>query len=73
MINRVVINPKIMMGKPVVEGTRIPVYVIVNLTAEGYTAEQITKEYPDLTERDVQAALKFAARLADFEEVKVAA
>lgn len=47
------INPKIMLGKPVIKGTRIPVYVILNLLGEGYTIEQIIKEYPDLTREDI--------------------
>jgi len=67
--NRIEINPKIMLGKPVIKGTRIPVYVILNLLAEGYNLEKIIKEYPDLTRRDVLAALKFAAKVTHFEEL----
>jgi len=62
------INPRIMLGKPVIRGTRIPVYVVLNLLGEGYTSKQIIKEYPDLTKEDILAVLKFAAKTTQFEE-----
>ncbi|MBI2173520.1 MAG: DUF433 domain-containing protein [Candidatus Aenigmarchaeota archaeon] len=68
--SRIDIDPKIMVGKPVIKGTRIPVYVILNLLGEGYTFEEIIKDYPDLTKEDILAALKFAAHFAEFEEVE---
>lgn len=58
--NRITIDPRIMLGKPVIRGTRIPVYVILNLLGEGYRAADIIKEYPDLKRADIVAALKFA-------------
>ena len=67
---RVEINPKIMMGKPVIKGTRIPVSVILNLLADGYTAAEIKKEYPDITVKDITAVLRFAARASQFEELR---
>ncbi len=66
---RIEINSKIMLGKPVIKGTRIPVYVILNLLGEGYTAEQVIEEYPDLSKKDILAALKFAAQTTKFEEL----
>jgi len=60
MIDRIVVNPKIMMGRPVIKGTRIPVNLVINLVAEGYGPNKIIKEYPDLTEPDIQAAIRFA-------------
>lgn len=69
MNNRIEINPKIMMGKPVIKGTRIPVYVILNLLAEGYGFEKIIKEYPDLTQQDILAAIEYAAKLTKFREL----
>lgn len=65
---RIEINSKIMLGKPVIKGTRIPVYVILNLLGEGYNSEQIIEEYPDLSKKDILAALKFAAQTIKFEE-----
>jgi uncharacterized protein (DUF433 family) len=69
MNNHIEINPKIMMGKPVIKGTRIPVYVILNLLAEKYNFEEIIKEYPDLTYKDILAALEYAAKVTKFREL----
>jgi len=69
MNNRIEINPKIMMGKPIIKGTRIPVYVILNLLAEGYDFEKIMKEYPDLTRQDILAVLEYAAKVTKFREL----
>jgi len=69
MQNRIEINPKIMMGKPVIKGTRIPVYVILNLLAEGCDFDEIIKEYPDLTRKDILAALDYAAKVTKFREL----
>lgn len=62
--DRIEINPKILLGKPVFKGTRIPVYVILDLLAEGESIQAITKYYPDLTEEDVKAAIQFASDTA---------
>jgi len=70
MAKRIVLNPKIMLGKPVFQGTRIPVYLVLDLLADGLTAEQITKDYyQDLTKEDVAEALKYADRLVRSEEI----
>ena len=52
-----------MGGKPVIRGTRIPVYLIVELVANGLSIKDILKEYPELSEEDVKAALRYAASL----------
>jgi len=67
---RIEINPKVMMGKPVIKGTRIPVHVVLNLLAEGYTEKQVQKEYPDITKEDIFAALRFASLTTQFEELR---
>lgn len=67
---RITIDPKIMVGKPVIKGTRIPVYVILNLVGGGYSYEKIMKEYPDVEREDILAAIKFAAQFTAFEEVE---
>jgi len=67
---RITINPNIMVGKPVIKGTRIPVYVILNLLGDGCTFQEIIKDYPDLKKDDILAAIKFAAQFTDFEEVE---
>ena len=68
--DRITIDPKIMHGKPVIKGTRIPVYVVLNLLAGGMSEEEVLQEYPDLTREDILACLEYAARLAE-EEVGV--
>ena len=67
---RITIDPKIMVGKPVIKGTRIPVYVVLNLLGEGCTFEVIIKDYPDLTRDDILEAVRFAAQFTEFEEVE---
>ncbi|MBZ1345501.1 MAG: DUF433 domain-containing protein [Candidatus Nealsonbacteria bacterium] len=59
MNQRIVVNPKIMAGKPIIKGTRIPVYLILNLLAAGYNFERIIKAYPQLVKEDIKAALEY--------------
>jgi len=68
--NRITIDPNIMIGKPVIKGTRIPVYVVLNLLGDGCSFDEIIKQYPDLAKEDILAAIKFAAQFTDFEEVE---
>ena len=68
--DRIQSDPKIMMGKPVIKGTRIPVHIILNLLAQGQTARMIQKEYPDVTKDDIAAVLRFAASVTNFEEFR---
>lgn len=68
MNKRITINPKILCGKPVIKGTRIPVYLILNLMAAGYTFERIIEAYPQLTEKDIRAALEYAQGLTEYQE-----
>ena len=62
LLERIVINPKIMVGKPVIRGTRLTVEYILNLLAHGETAEEIIKEYKGLTNEDIQACILFATK-----------
>ncbi len=59
----IVSNPSIMMGKPVIAGTRIPVELILKKIAAGETIEQLLEEYPRLTEEGVRAALYFPSQV----------
>jgi uncharacterized protein (DUF433 family) len=58
---RIDANPQIMVGKPVIAGTRIPVETIVRQIGAGATFDWILKGYPGLTVEDIRAALAFAA------------
>jgi uncharacterized protein (DUF433 family) len=62
LLNRIIIDPKVMVGKPVIKGTRLTVEYILNLLAHGTTVEEILQEYEGLTREDIQAALLFATR-----------
>jgi uncharacterized protein (DUF433 family) len=65
----IVSDPKIMMGKPVVAGTRITVELILEKLAAGETVEQILASHPRLTDAGVRAAIAFAARVLGAEVV----
>ena len=65
--NRIVIDPDILVGKPVIKGTRIPVYLIIELLANGLTEKEILKEYPLLKTEDIKAALLYASKCLDRE------
>lgn len=67
MIDRIVIDPEIQHGKPVIRGTRVPISRIVGGLAGGMTKEEIIKEY-EVTEEDILAALSYAAELIEKEE-----
>jgi len=60
-MERIEINPKKMGGKPVIKGTRIPVYFILELLANGWSFEDILENYPQLTREDILAAIKYAS------------
>jgi uncharacterized protein (DUF433 family) len=69
LLKRIVVNPKVMLGKPVIKGTRLTVELIVEKLAYGATMETLKKDYPFLTKDDIRAALLYAAkRLAHEEE-----
>jgi uncharacterized protein (DUF433 family) len=67
MDDRIVIDPKICHGKPVIRGTRTPVAIVVGSLAGGMSFEEVQREY-DLTIEDVRAALKFAGELVNQEQ-----
>ena len=61
---RIEARPGVMLGKPCVKGTRIPVYLILEKMAAGETFEQLLAAYPQLIAEDLQACLAYAAALA---------
>ncbi|MBW1720060.1 MAG: DUF433 domain-containing protein [Deltaproteobacteria bacterium] len=60
LLERIVLNPKVMVGKPVIRGTRLTVDFILNLLAQGATENEILDEYKSLTYEDIQACFLFA-------------
>ncbi|MBI5471167.1 MAG: DUF433 domain-containing protein [Ignavibacteriae bacterium] len=62
LIQRIALNPKVMVGKPVIKGTRLTVEYILNLLAHGSTVQDIILEYEGLSKEDIQACLLFATR-----------
>jgi uncharacterized protein (DUF433 family) len=54
-------DPAIMVGKPCIKGTRVPVYLIVEKLGSGYTTAEVLQAYPHIVEDDVRAALSYAA------------
>ena len=58
---RIEINPAVMLGKPVIRGTRIPVELVIRKLGEGATEADLLDAYPRLTRADIQAALAYAA------------
>jgi len=66
--DRIEINPKVMMGKPVILGTRIPVELILRKLSEKATEADLLQAYPQLVAEDIQAAIRFAADTIAHEE-----
>lgn len=62
LLKRIVMNPKVMTGKPVVKGTRLTVEFILNLMAHGATIQEILDEYNGLTQMDIQACILSASK-----------
>jgi uncharacterized protein (DUF433 family) len=62
LLERISMNPNIMTGKPVIQGTRLTVEFILNLLAHGQSAEEIIKEYEGLILEDIQACILFASK-----------
>ena len=64
LLSMIEISPEIMDGLPCVRGTRVPVYVILELLQEGHSFEAIQKEHPNLSKEKIKAALHFAGLVA---------
>jgi len=67
--DHIVIDPKVLVGKPVIRQTRISVEFVVDLLGRGWTVEQILTEYDHLTREDVQACLAYASEVLKSERV----
>lgn len=67
--DRIEINPDVMLGKPVIRGTRIPVEVVLRKLSEGASEVDLLDAYPRLTHEDIQAAMRYAADVLAHEEI----
>ncbi len=68
--DRIEVDPEVCLGKPVIQGTRIPVYLILDLLAGGLTVEEITQKwYPQITQEDIFACIRYANSLVQNEEI----
>jgi uncharacterized protein (DUF433 family) len=66
--DRIEVNPKVMLGKPVIRGTRVPVELLLRKLSEGATESELLDAYPRITRRDIQAAIRYAADTVAHEE-----
>ncbi|HJP95553.1 MAG TPA: DUF433 domain-containing protein [Pyrinomonadaceae bacterium] len=62
LLERITLNPKVMAGKPIIQGTRLTVEYVLNLLAHGATTDEILTEYQGLKREDVQACILFATK-----------
>ena len=67
-IDRITINQRVLSGKPVFKGTRIPISIVLKMLRDEATFQKIIEEYPRLTEDDIKAALDFSVFLVDHPE-----
>lgn len=68
LTDRIEINPRVMLGKPVIRGTRVTVELILRKLSEGATEADLLEAYPRLTRKDLQAAIGYAADTVSHEE-----
>ncbi len=66
---RIVIDPAILVGKPIIKGTRLAVEFIVDLLAQGWSRQEILDNYPGLVDQDIQACLAYASATLRAEKV----
>jgi len=72
LLERIELDPRVCNGKAVIQGTRIPVSVILDQIASGESWDDIIRGFPELKKEDIQAALLYASALLDHTEVKEA-
>jgi uncharacterized protein (DUF433 family) len=67
--DRIVVDPQILVGKPVIRGTRLSVEMIVDLLAQGWSEADVLRSYPKLSAEDIHACLKYASAVMQSEKV----
>ncbi len=66
---RIVVDPAILVGKPVIRGTRLAVEFVIDLLAQGWSEEEVLRNYPGIKREDIQACLAYASNLLHAERV----
>ena len=69
LLERIMVDPRVMVGKPVIRGTRIPVALVLKMLGQGISIEEILREYPRLEEVDIHAAVAYAAHVVEHVDV----
>jgi uncharacterized protein (DUF433 family) len=69
-LDRITVDPDILLGKPVIAGTRTPVSLVLNLLAHDYSFDRIVEAYPILTAEDIRAAIAYASARLDREVIR---
>ena len=67
--DRIVSDQKVLLGKPVIKGTRITVELVLKKLSEGMTSDELTQAYPHLTKEDILAVLSYSADVISKEEI----
>ena len=65
---RITVNPKVMLGKPIIKGTRITVEIILRKIAGGYSFDEIIEMYPYITKEDIMASVSYAVSVMESED-----
>lgn len=68
LLERIAVDPKVMVGKPAIRRTRIPVALILKMLGQGIPVDEILSEYTRLEKVDIEAAIAYAARVVEHEE-----
>jgi uncharacterized protein (DUF433 family) len=67
--DRIIVDPEVLVGKPVIKGTRLSVEFVVDLLAQGWTEEDIRNSYPGVQREDILACLEYASEIVRSEKV----
>jgi uncharacterized protein (DUF433 family) len=69
ILKRIEINPKVLFGKPVIKGTRIPIEIILKKLSQDTSVDKILEDYPNLTLNDIKAAIAYASESLSTDEI----
>ena len=68
LLKRIVVDPKVLVGKPVIRGTRVAVHEVINRVAQGQTFKEISEDL-EITKDDIKAALMYAGQVVEGEDI----